>query len=106
MEMKKITLSDKEFDVPEIAIGKRKYIVPALRKFFKDGGGNILLDEGSYDIALEIIFRAIFPQVKKDDILNMVIDEKMILSSLTVIAEQCGMKKADNKLGEAPGPAI
>lgn len=103
MDTKKITLGDKEFDVPEMPIGRRKFIVPAMRQFFADGGAHILQEEKSYDLVIEIIVRAIFPQAKKDDILNLVFDEKALLAALSVISEQCGMKQVEKKPGEAEG---
>ncbi len=106
METKKIILGTKEFDVPEMPIGRRKFIVPAMRQFFANGGADIFREEASYDLIIEIIFRAIFPQVKKVDLLMTVMSEKDLFAALTIISEQCGMKRVETKEGEDQGEII
>jgi hypothetical protein len=108
MESKKIKLADKEFDVPEMAIGRRKFLVPAIRNFYRDLNAKpqetrFVLEEKEYDAMIEMIVRAVFPQAKKDDILGMNVTDDQLFSAIFVIVEQCGLKSTEQKPGEAQG---
>ncbi len=109
MESKKITLAGKEFDVPEMPIGKRKFLVPAIRKFYSDlnakpAENRFDLDEPQFDSLIEMVFRAVFPQIpKKDDLLSMIIKDDELFAALFIVVEQCGLKRVEQTPGEAHG---
>lgn len=105
-----IKLGNKEFTVGEMAIGRRKFLVPAIRTFYRDLNKKPIetrfeLDEKEYDALIEIALKATFPQITKDELLSITVTESELLNASFAIADLCGLKAAEkgDDTGEASG---
>lgn len=104
----KITLGTLDLDVPEMPIGLRKKVVPAVMKYYgtlkkKVQGEQMGLNEEDYDLMIDIV--VLTGLTTRPAIEALFATDKEFFEAIRVIAEQAGLKaeKKEGALGETSG---